>query len=108
MSASGFPQEHLALIVNLEEMEKVMLDKIPNLAPELVAQGLTCLAHDWIDIGLEEKGHQLLIKADQIYPGYHKDKMQEHMKADPDFDRLIRQMGQELIIIALSTMKDVR
>ena len=108
MSASGFPSEHLALIVNLEEMEKVMLEKIPTLAPDLVAQGLTCLAHDWIDIGLEEKGHQLLLKADKVYPGYHKEKMKEHMKNDPEFDRLVRQMGYELISIALSAMKDVK
>lgn len=106
MKVSGLPKEHLELIANLEECEKAFLyDQIVR-APELVAQALTCLAHDYVQIGLEEKGHQLLLKADEIYPGYHKDKMVEHMAKDPDFNRLVISLGNELILVALSTARD--
>lgn len=108
MIVSGLSQEDKELLIELEEMEASLLDKQLALAPEIQAQGLTCLAYDYITIGLEEKGHELLLSADKLYPGYHKSKMKEHMNIDPDFNRLIKLMANELIILALTSTKDIK
>ena len=106
MNISGLSQSDLEFIVELEEMEKALLDITTGIAPEIVAQGLTCLAHDYTKMGLEEKGHVLLLKADEIYPNYHRDKMKEHMASDPDFKRLVISLSAELVSVALSTARD--
>jgi hypothetical protein len=108
MLTSGLTQKELDFIEELELMEEMLLDKIPNLANDLIAKGLTYLAHDYITMGLEEKGHLLLLKADELYPGYHKTKMAEDMKNDPDFAILVRSLSAELILVALSTARDSR
>lgn len=108
MSASGVPQEYVEIIMDLELMECELLDMQIVRAPEIIAQGLTCLAHDYVQMGFEEKAHSLLLKADEIYPNYHKEKMHEHMKNDPHFSTLVVSLTSELILVALSTARDRR
>jgi len=106
MKVSGLPKEHLQLIAELETMEAFFMNKDLLSTPEIIAQSLTCLAHDWIQLGLEEKGHELLLKADKICPGYHKNKMLDHMKQDPSYDTLVKSLANELVLVALSTARD--
>lgn len=106
MNVSGLSSVELAFIDELQEMEKALLDINTLCAPDVIAQGLTCLAHDYVQLGLEEKGHELLIKADEIYPGYHSSKMEEHMESDPDFKKLVLSLSAELILVALSVARD--
>lgn len=106
MQTSGLPPEHLELVLQLEEMERYFLQPDNLFSPKAIAQGLTCLAHDFVQIGLEERGHALLLKADKIFPGYHSFQMLKDMEDDENFAKLVRSLSAELILVALSTVRD--
>lgn len=104
MIASGLTKQQLAHVANLEEMEEVFTAKDSVFVPVLVARALTCLAHDYVEMGLEEKGHELLLKADKIFPGYHGEQMKKDMDKDPEFAILVRSLSMELILAAVSNI----
>jgi hypothetical protein len=106
MKVSGLPQRHLDLIAQLEVMEAMFLEQNLMRPPALVAQGLTCIAHDYAQIGLEEKAHALLLKADEICPDYHKNEIKQHMAEHPEYAQLVVSLGNELALIMLSTARD--
>lgn len=68
-------------------------DTYPN---ERKAQLYTCLAHDWYQMGVEEEGNRLLLKAERIFPGYFKDTVIKHQLEDDTFDLIIKNITSEL------------
>jgi hypothetical protein len=107
MITSGLSEENVALIKELEAAEREFLGMTPSLPPEMIAQALTCLACDYVSIGLEEKGNLLLLKANEIYRGYHgSQKMKDQMEADPDFKFLVEELGKMLLSIAFTVALD--
>jgi len=90
-------QQDRELIKALMEAEQ-RIDKDKLMIDERRAQCYTCFARDWFDIGFEEEGAALLLKAEKTYPGYFKEKLGEHMKANPDFTYLILDMTARLLI----------
>ncbi len=86
------PEEHLLLIEELEKLENWFReygDSVPALSS---AKGFVCMAHDWYDIDMEEKGDLLLKEAEKLYPGYFKGPIYVHMSKDEDFDLLVSQI----------------
>lgn len=90
MNFSGdIPKSHLKLIEGLKSHEKWLnenLDKTPVL---VYSQCMVCLAYDYIDIDMEEKGEELLLRANKLCPGYFKGPIYSHMKTSPDFNHLM-------------------
>lgn len=106
MITSGLNEAQLAHIVQLEMMEQYFTDPDSIVSPRVIAKALTCLAHDYVEIGLEECGHQLILKADNYFPGYHGIPLKEDMENDPEMKKVIVSLGHELILVALSTARD--
>lgn len=96
--------EDRKLVSGLEEMESFLYNDLKTIPLLDVAKGLTCLAHDYYDIDMEEKGEELLIKADSICPMYFVGPVYSEMSKDADFNYLI-----ELIIktSAIDAMKSL-
>lgn len=103
---SGLPKEHVDLVIQLEQMERFLTQPDSLFPPATVAKALTCLAHDYAQVGLEERCHALLLKADKIFPGYHGLQMKQDMAEDPEFAKLVQSFAAELLLIALSTVRD--
>jgi hypothetical protein len=106
MNASGMSLKQLELMADLEAMERQITAPDSLAPPDMLAKALTCLAHDWAQLGLEEEAHRLLLKADKVFPGYHGAPMRHDMAQDPDFDLLGRSLALELAVAALSTARD--
>lgn len=68
-------------------------DTYPN---ERKAQLYACLAHDWYQMGMEEEGNRLLLKAEKVFPGYFKDTVIKHQLEDDTFDLIIKNITSEL------------
>ena len=107
MNVSGMSLKQIELMADLEAMEReITKPGIVRMPDDMLAKALTCLAHDWVQLGLEEKAHELLLKADKVFPGYHGSPMRYDMEQDPDFNLLGRSLALELAIAALSTVRD--
>jgi len=106
MNVSGMSIEQLELMAELEAMERHLLEPDSLMAPDILAKALTCLAHDWAHLGLEEKAHQLLLRADKEFPGYHGAPMRHDTEQDPDFNTLGKSLALELAIAAVTTVRD--
>ena len=62
------PADHLELAEELEEMEEYFDTKPHGLEKSLHAKALVCISHDWYEMGDDEKGSELLEKAEKICP----------------------------------------
>lgn len=73
----------------------------------IIAKAYVCLAHDWFDIGIDERGTELILKADTIYPGYFKKEIKEDMDNDPEFNNVVNNITAQLIFILVSGLGDM-
>ena len=62
----------------------------------------TCLSHDYYELHDDDKGRQLLEKADKICPGYFETGINVHMKEDPDFEYLVNSLAAKILAVARS------
>lgn len=106
MNVSGMSPVQLQLMADLEAMERDITSPDSLISNDTLAKALTCLAHDWVQLGLEEKAHELLLKADKAFPGYHGAPMRHDMANDPDFALLGQSLALELAVAAFSTARD--
>jgi hypothetical protein len=68
------------------------------------AKGLTCLAHDWYAMGMDEEGERLLNRVQDLAPGYFEGPVLIHMAKDDTYDALIRNLQKILardVLLAL-------
>ena len=89
------PKEYVQLAVDLSDME-LMVDK-DNMVAEFKAKIYTCLAHDWLDIDMEEEGIRLISKAEKTCPQYYEKFQREQMKKDPQYNELVRRLATLII-----------
>jgi hypothetical protein len=94
------PPDHVELAKELEEMEVKLDSVISNLDKSLYAKSMVCLAADWYGMGDDDKGSQLLEKADRACPGYFDNEMQNHIDEDELFSILVQQMTADILAIA--------
>ena len=95
-------EEHRRLIEELLEMEDYFENKA-GIEPSLVCKGFCCIAHDYYAMGDDEKGSELLAKANKIYPGYFDSKINDHIDQDPLYKELIN----SLTLIILQTARSI-
>lgn len=85
----------------LLEMESHFGLHAKDYGPEECARVYVCLSHDWYELEDDDKGRQLLEKADKVCPGYFENQIKEHMK-DPDFDYLVGSLAGKILAVARS------
>jgi hypothetical protein len=98
------PEDHRKLAKELLELEE-WFDNHPEVEPADRAKGMTCCAHDWYSMGDDDKGSELLIKANEICPGYFDNEMQVDVLKDPDFAVLVQSLHNLIFSIAKSVLE---
>lgn len=93
------------LAIKLIAYEK-QLDSEEDFPAEKKAQSFVCLAHDWYELGMEEEGGRLLLRAQEVYPSYFKTKIEQHIRENKDFALLVRNMRVELMWMVINQVKD--
>lgn len=95
------PEEHAKLVKQLCRMEELLTEYGSKLSPLSISKGLTCIAHDYHAMDMEEEGDRLLRAAEKTCPGYFKGPILVHVDQDRDYYRLVLQLTDTL---ALETM----
>lgn len=90
--AGDIPQKDRELIEELETLEAWFRDNGAGVPPLTAAKGMTCMAHDWYTLYLEEEGERLLKEAEKLYPGYFEYPIYIHMEKDKDFNNLVNSL----------------
>lgn len=100
------PEEHKKLAVNLEQMEQYFDGA--KVTTDIAAKGFVCLAHDWFQIGVEDEGNRLLVKAERICPGYFKNVMVQQTLEDKEFSYLVKSLSVELAWMLINKINDIK
>lgn len=99
------PEEDRKLAEQLElserDVDKVNDVRCPN---SRKAQAYTCLAHDWYQLGADEEGSRLLLKAESIFPGYFKGSVIKEHREGKDFNLLMENLTKELATILINNL----
>lgn len=82
------------LVRELEKLENWFYEHGNTLPVLSIGKGLTCIAHDYYAVWMDEQGERLLKLADVYCPGYFKAPILTHMEKDPDFAKLINNLKQ--------------
>ena len=69
------------------------------------AQLYTCLAHDWFMLDMEEEGTRLILKAEEICPGYFTGAVIQHQVENPNFGTVIKNLTGELRSLLTGTLR---
>lgn len=96
------PAEDLELAEELLEMEAFFDAHLNVYPPDLVARVMCCLAHDWYEVGDDDKGSDLLEKANKVCPGYFDNQIKLHIEQDLEFARLVESLTNNILAIARS------
>ena len=96
--------EDLELAEELLEMEVETESYKDFYGPVMCARIFTCCAHDWYELGDDDKGAELLEKANKFCPGYFDNEIKDHIKEDPDFAYLVDSLTEKILAIARSLM----
>src|ERR1700746_1128782 len=97
-------EEHQKLAEELLELEEYF-NTHNDIVPEVAAKAYTCLAHDWYTMGDDDKGSDMLIKADKACPGYFDNQMQIHVTKDPEYSILVQSLASCIFNIAKSVLE---
>jgi hypothetical protein len=100
------PVEHIELAKELEELEITLDSMIPNMDKPLLAKGFVCIAHDFYEMGDDDKGSELLEKAEKVCPGYFENEMLKHAEEDELFDLVVLGITKNILAIAASLAGD--
>lgn len=96
--------EDLELAEQLLEMEAETDEYADFYGPSMCARIAICLSHDWYELGDDDKGSELLEKANKICPGYFDNEIKEHIDEDPDFAYLVESLTAKILALARSIM----
>jgi hypothetical protein len=97
-------KEDLKVAEELMKMEEHFDVNSDIYHPAMIARIFVCLSHDWYELGDDDKGSQLLEKADKVCPGYFDKEISKHMKQDPEFAYLVESLTYKILLIAKSLM----
>ena len=79
------PADDLKMAEELLEMETYFDNNASIYGPAKCAKMMVCCSHDWYVLGDDDKGRQLLEKADKICPGYFESRIKQDTKNGPQF-----------------------
>lgn len=99
------PSEDLELAEELLLMEAHFDDHLAEYPNDMVARIFCCLAHDWYEVGDDEKGGELLERANKVCPGYFDNQIKNDIENDPEFARLVESLTYNILAIARSIME---
>ena len=86
------PKEHRELLIEVEK-EVIFWDaQLGKVPVQIISRAYVCLAHDFYEMGLEEEGQRLLIRAENICPGFFKDEVPRLCEEDPRFEYLVARL----------------
>lgn len=92
----------LAVLKELEFLEDWIHRHGQKIAPNMKARGMTCIAHDYFFIEMEEEGERMIKAAERFCPGYFKGPIYDHAQKDKEFavilEELKTSMGLDLMI----------
>jgi hypothetical protein len=94
--------DDLKLAQELIEMETYFYEHLEDYGPSICARGLTCVAHDWYALDDDEKGSELLEKANEVCPGYFDNQINQDIENDPEFAYLVKSLTGKILILAKS------
>jgi len=83
------PKDHIECVLELERLENWFAEHDRTIHPLMAAKGLTCMAHDYYVIDMEENGEDLLNRANKYCPGYFKNEIWIHRDKDPEYSALL-------------------
>ena len=100
------PEADKVLIREMEELELVV-DTNTNMDNLIKSKLYVCLAHDYMDLHIEEEMERLLNKAESATPGYFKEKAVKHAETDPKFAWLVTNLQKMLVKLASSKLESL-
>lgn len=98
------PREDLELAEELLETESHFDANREHYTKDMCARVYVCCSHDWYEIGDDDKGRELLEKADKVCPGYFENQIKKHIDEDPDFACLVESLTTKILAVARSIM----
>lgn len=101
----GLTPEQRNLAKDLAAQEVTILAD-PTFPKAQLAMCLVCLAHDWFQMDMEDKGFELLVKAENAYPGYFDSKFKDDIKANKNFATLAQNITIELYYLLTERLKE--
>ena len=102
------PPEHIKLEEELLEMEDFFDSKKDFYDSSLISKAYVCLAHDYYSIGADEKGSELIEKAESICPGYFKNEIVDHINEDFTYKVLVENLATNIVGIARSIAESIK
>lgn len=106
MRASGdLTARQRKLSAELSKFE-LKVDKHKKMPPEQKAKAYVCMAHDWYEMDMEEKGNQVLVKAERVCPGYFAGPVAEQQRENADFDLLVKKVTIFLVALLAGNLRD--
>lgn len=98
------PEWQRELAAALREVEK-SVDSLVLVPDAEKAKCYVSLAHDWYEMDCEEEGVKLLIKAENICPGYFKNQINDHINTSQEFAYLLNNLALHLRSLLIEEMK---
>lgn len=95
----------LELAEELLEMERHFYEHQEEYGPSMIARIYVCLAHDFYELGDDDKGSELLEKANKVCPGYFDNEIRAHIEEDPEFAYLVESLTQKILLLARSIIE---
>jgi len=95
--AGDVKDKHRLHAVELEKCEREIETNPKFALAELKAKFYCCLAHDWYQMDMDEEGHRLLLKADDVCPGYFKGPVIKQVEESEEFGIIIKNLTIELL-----------
>lgn len=101
-------QKDLKLAKELLELEYFFDSKKSTMPISLIAKGYVCLSHDWYNLNDEDKGGELLEKANKVCPKYFKNQILDHMKESREYNALVKSLAYHILIVAKSIVEGIK
>jgi hypothetical protein len=98
------PIEDLELANELLAMEAHWEANQDLYGPAMGAKILVCISHDFYELGDDDKGSELLEKANKVCPGYFENEIKRHIDQDPEYAYLVESLTMKILAIAGSLM----
>lgn len=90
------PSDHLELLEELQTLEIWFNEHKSTLPPLAIAKGMTCIAHDYYLMDMDEEGDRFIKNAEQYCPGYFAGPIHVHAEREEEFGILVYNLTETL------------
>ncbi len=106
MSLSNGLSEENQELANKLRIAEGEIDNDTSVSNGKKAQVYVCLAHDWYQMDMDEEGSRLLLKANEVFPGYFNTLVIQHTIENENFDLVVKNLTLELAWMLLSRLNE--